>query len=307
MPTNLPTDLLRSLVAIVDSGSMLKATETVFLTQSALSLQMKRLEDLVQRQLFSRKGKRLLLTSAGQNLVTHARQILDINDRIITSLAGEPLTGPVRIGLVQDFAEALLAGVLRRFSSLHPRSQLQVRVAGSAELLEELRNAKLDIAMCVAPESEGKALSRVPMIWIGQPDLLKQGVIPIATLETPCIFRSAMLRSLENAGLRYRIVAETPSLTGLRAAVRAGLGITCRTQLFVDDESTPLIPKKHLPSLPGVAYALFARENPSAAAARLSDLVREAVLRMDYDGARDSSHYRGIRALGRSSAEMPVA
>jgi len=281
MPTNLPTDLLRSLVAIVDSGSMAKATETVFLTQSALSLQMKRLEDLVQQSLFTRRGRRLLLTNAGRNLVENARQMLDINDRIVTSLAGEPLTGPVRIGLVQDFAETLLAGVLRRFSSLHPRSQLQVRVGGSAELLDELGNAKLDVAMCVAPECEGKALSRAPMIWIGQPELLKQEAIPIATLETPCIFRSAMLRSLENAGRRYRIAAETPSLTGLRAAVRAGLGITCRTQLFVDDEQTPVIPKKGLPSLPGVAYALFTRENPPPAAARLSELVREAVLHME--------------------------
>jgi DNA-binding transcriptional LysR family regulator len=78
MPTNLPTDPLRSLVAIVDSGSMLKATETVFLTQSALSLQMKRLEELVQQPLFTRRGRRLLLTDAGQSWVTQARQMLDI-------------------------------------------------------------------------------------------------------------------------------------------------------------------------------------------------------------------------------------
>jgi DNA-binding transcriptional LysR family regulator len=281
MPTNLPTDLLRSLVAIVDSGSMLKATETVFLTQSALSLQIKRLEELVQQPLFNRKGRRLQLTDAGQNLVAQARQMLDINDSIIASLTGEPLAGPVSIGLVQDFAEALLTGVLRRFSALHPGSQLQVRVGGSAELLEDLRNAKLDVVMCLAPESEPKALRRVPMIWIGQPELVKHEAIPIATLETPCIFRSSMLRCLEYAGRRYRIAVETPSLTGLRAAVRAGLGVTCRTELFVDEELTPLIPKKHLPPLPCVAYALFTRDNPSLAAARLSELVREAVSHLE--------------------------
>src|ERR1700691_4367442 len=116
VPTNLPTDLLRSLVAIVDSGSMLKATDTIFLTQSALSLQMKRLEELVQQPLFTRRGRRLLLTDAGQCLVERARQMLDINDCIIASLTSEQLAGPVSIGLVQDFAEALLTGVLRRFS-----------------------------------------------------------------------------------------------------------------------------------------------------------------------------------------------
>jgi len=281
VPTNLPTDLLRSLVAIVDSGSMLKATDTIFLTQSALSLQMKRLEELVQQPLFTRRGRRLLLTDAGQCLVERARQMLDINDCIIASLTGEQLAGPVSIGLVQDFAEALLTGVLRRFSSLHPGSQLQVRVGGSAELLDDFHDAKLDVAMCLAPESDPKALRRVPMIWVGHPELLTQETIPLATLEMPCIFRSSMLRSLENAGRHYRIAVETPSLTGLRAAVRAGLGVTCRTELFVDEELTPLIPKKHLPALPSVAYALFTRENPSPAAARLSELVREAVSNLE--------------------------
>jgi len=266
---------------VVDSGSMLKATETVFLTQSALSLQIKRLEDLVQQPLFNRRGRRLLLTDAGKSLVAQARQMLDINDRIIASLTGEPLAGPINIGLVQDFAEALLTGVLRRFSSLHPGSQLHVRMGGSSELLDDLRNAKLDVAMCLAPESDPKALRRVPMIWIGQAELLTQETIPLATLETPCIFRSSMLRSLENAGRRYRIAVETPSLTGLRAAVRAGLGVTCRTELFVDEDLTPLIPRRHLPSLPCVAYALFTRDNPSPAAARLSDLLREAVSHLE--------------------------
>jgi DNA-binding transcriptional LysR family regulator len=139
---------------------------------------MKRLEEVVQQPLFTRRGRRLLLTNVGQSLVSEARQMLDINDRIIASLTGEPLEGPVSIGLVQDFAEALLTGILRRFSSLHSGSQLQVRVGGSAELLDDLRNAKLDVAMCVAPQSERKALKHEPMIWIGQPELLKQEAIP---------------------------------------------------------------------------------------------------------------------------------
>jgi DNA-binding transcriptional LysR family regulator len=232
MPTNLPTDLLRSFLAIVDSGSMLKATDTVFLTQSALSLQMKRLEDIVQQSLFTRRGRRLVLTNAGQKLTLHAREILDINDRVVASLAGESLAGPVSIGLVQDFAETLLPGVLRRFSALHPASQLQVRVGGSRELLDELKSSKLDVVLCVAPEGEQASVKQVPMMWIGAPELLKTDVVPVATLETPCIFRSAMLRSLENAGRRYRIVVETPSLTGLRAAVLSVLFFMLRSHLL---------------------------------------------------------------------------
>ena len=114
MATNLPTELLRSFVAIVDSGSMLKATERVFVTQSALSLQMKRLEETVLTPLFHRDGRRLTLTPAGQALLVHAREILALNDRAVVALTGDALVGPVRVGLVQDFAETLLSGVLAR-------------------------------------------------------------------------------------------------------------------------------------------------------------------------------------------------
>ena len=132
MLVNLPTELLRSFAAIVDAGSMLRATERVFVTQSALSLQMKRLEDLVQTSLFQREGRRLSLTPAGQSLLTHAREILDANDRAVTALSGDVLPGPARIGIVQDFAETLLSGVLARFSQFDPQTQVQVRVGESA-------------------------------------------------------------------------------------------------------------------------------------------------------------------------------
>src|ERR1700748_940170 len=105
MVMNLPTELLRSFTAIVDAGSMLRATQRVFVTQSALSLQMKRLEDLVQTPLFQRDGRRLTLTPAGQSLLGHAREILNANDRALQALSGDVLAGPARIGFQDDFAE----------------------------------------------------------------------------------------------------------------------------------------------------------------------------------------------------------
>ena len=131
MVVNLPTELLRSFAAIVDAGSMLRATERVFVTQSALSLQMKRLEDLVQKPLFQRDGRKLSLTQAGENLLGHAREILSANDRAVQALNGEVLAGPARIGVVEDFADTLLSGVLTEFSERNPDANVQVRVAGS--------------------------------------------------------------------------------------------------------------------------------------------------------------------------------
>lgn len=278
MASNLPTELLRSFVAIVDTGSMLRATERIYITQSALSLQMKRLEDLLQRQLFRRHGRKLVLTPAGTQLLAFARELLDVNDRAIAALAGETVTGQVRVGMVQDFAEALLAGVLRQFSQLHPHAQLEVRVAGSREMIEALHNDQLDLVLCVASADQPEAIKRVPMVWIGSPELAEKETIPIALLAEPCIFRAASLKALEEAGVRYRIVMETPNLTGLRAAVAAGIGITCRSPLFVEED--PMLHhmlSRRLPTLPDVAYAFYDADTRTPASARLGELIRSAV------------------------------
>ena len=114
MITNFPTELLRSFTAIVDTGSMTKATERVFVTQSALSLQMRRLEELVQSPLFLRdSSRRLVLSPVGHEMLAYARQILDLNDQAVTSLRNVAVAGPVRVGGSQDFSEVLLTGVFR--------------------------------------------------------------------------------------------------------------------------------------------------------------------------------------------------
>src|ERR1700748_2543518 len=154
MVMNLPTELLRSFTAIVDAGSMQRATERVYVTQSALSLQMKRLEDLVQASLFKRDGRKLTLTPAGQSMLTHAREILAANDRAVTALSGDVLAGPARIGFVQDFAETLLSAVLARFTRLNPDTQLQVRVGNSAELLELMQAGEMDVLLCMSAQDD---------------------------------------------------------------------------------------------------------------------------------------------------------
>src|SRR6201985_1522246 len=200
MVVNLPTDLLRSFTAIVDAGSMLRATERVFVTQSALSLQMKRLEDLVQKPLFQRDGRKLTLTQAGENLLGHAREILSANDRAVQALNGEVLAGPARIGVVEDFAETLLSGVLAEFSESNPDANVQVRVAGSAELLELMQSGQLDVLLCLSAAEAPAPIRTMPMQWLGNADLAGQDVLPLAMLERRCRFREAALAGLDQAG-----------------------------------------------------------------------------------------------------------
>jgi DNA-binding transcriptional LysR family regulator len=277
MVLNLPTELLRSFAAIVDAGSMLRATERVFVTQSALSLQMKRLEDLVQTPLFRRDGRRLILTPAGQSMLEHTREILAANDRAVSAMTGDVLAGPARVGFVQDFAESLLGGVLARFAQLNPETQLQVRVGGSAELLDLMQGDAMDVLLCMGPHDDPAKVRTMPMKWLGNPDLVYSDTLPLAVLERPCRFRDAALSALDRAGRPYRIVLETPSIAALRAAVQSGLGITCRTTHFID-EIIP--PHDDLPALPDVAYVRHIRNNPHPTIARLADLVLAAALEL---------------------------
>ena len=158
MSVNLPIDLLRSFAAIVDSGSMLRATERIYVTQSALSLQMKRLEDIVQVPLFRRDGRRLGLTPGGTAFLSFAREILVANDRARSRLEWRRSHWASADRFVQDFADTLLSGVLSRFAELNPDTQLQVRVGGSAELLELLASDHMDVVLCMGAENDPAAV-----------------------------------------------------------------------------------------------------------------------------------------------------
>jgi DNA-binding transcriptional LysR family regulator len=288
MPVNLPTELLRSFAAIVDSGSMLKATERVFVTQSALSLQMKRLEDTVQSPLFHRDGRRLVLTPAGELLLAYTRDMLALNDKAVSALSGDALAGPARVGTVQDFAETLLSGVLARFAHRHPETQLQVRVGGSAELLELLATDRLDVALCMGPADDPAALETAPMKWLGDPALADQDILPLAVLERPCRFRDAALAALDKAGRAYRIVLETPSLSVLRAALDADLALTCRTGIFSSREiDRDAAIAARLPALPEVAYTRHIGRDPHPTVERLSGMMEGAVRDLCQSGEAD--------------------
>ena len=276
MPVNLPTTLLRSFVAIVDSGSMLSASEQVFVTQSALSLQIKRLEELLQQSLFVREGRRLSLTPAGDMMLDYARRVLDLHDEAIAAIGSGRFAGPARVGMVQDFAETLLTGLLARFAELHPDAQIYARVAGTAELQGLLERRQLDIVLGFSAGSDPSAITTAPMSWYGDATLARRNVVSLAVLETPCRFREAAIRALDEAGRPYRITVETPNLTTLRSAVSAGLGLTCRTHLFLRD--VPALDEPSLPALPRVASILQTADQLDAPTRRLAELARETIL-----------------------------
>ena len=270
MRINLPTDLLRTLVTIVDTGSMVRASERIFLTQSALSLQMKRLADIIQRPIFIRHQGSLVLTPIGERLVARAREILILNDNLVAEV-GDGLTGPIRIGMTQDFADAILAGVLSRFKHLNPEVGLEIRVSNSDELKELYASGMLDIVLHLADPDVSDACAKAQMVWLGDPDLLLQPILPLAIMTKPCRFRDAAVEGLDSIGRSYVVALETPSISALRAAVESGLAATCRTAAFLGNQLKPL--NLYCP-LPEVAYRLSAYPSPNTAISDLADLIR---------------------------------
>jgi len=253
MRLNLPTDLLRTFVEVVETGSMMRASEQVFVTPSAISLQIKRLEEACQSALFFRDGRKLTLTPAGETLLGYARRILQTNDEAVDSLIGERAVGVVRIGMVEDFAQTLLVGTLRRFARLNFEVQVQLRVSGSQQLRELTAANRLDIALLMSAASTADTVSTRPVYWFGDEALVTRNVLPLALLEQPCLFREQALSQLTEAGIPYEIVVETGSVSALQAALEAGLGITPRVAMGVPGAQRIA----SLPRLPDVAINLI--------------------------------------------------
>ena len=272
---DLPTELLRTFVEVIDAGSMLQASERVFLTPSAVSLQIKRLEHIVRVPLFYRDHRNLTLTTAGEVLEGYARDILKLTDDALHLLAGEQATGPIRIGMVEDFAQTMLVGTLRRFIELNPDVQLEIKVCGTKQLRDLIAANRLDIALCISVPSERETVATRSVYWFGQDALAKRDVIPLAILDKPCLFSTQAIASLEEARQPYEVVVETASVSALQAAVSAGLGITSRTAGFM--ATHPHLRVNSLPSLPQMGYAMLQSQKASKTMTAFRNILRASL------------------------------
>ncbi len=269
---SLSIELLRSFVAVVEKGSIQRATERIFLTQSALSLQIRRLEEIVQRPLFRREmNKRLAITPAGLELLEYAREMLALNDRAIAAMNLTPLEEPIRVSMPPDVAEAALPGVLREFRRRHPQVRLAIRIGGAP-----IGGDQTDIILSPSQQPDAAALTCVPVRWIGDAELTGQDELPLVLLPEPCVFRANALHALERAGRKYRIAVEATNFAGLIAAVKGGLGVTARPAAFLQLDATVLADGT-LPKLSDVHYGLHHNSIRETPGADLVALLRNAL------------------------------
>ena len=227
--TGLELDLLRTLVAIADTGSFNKAARAVFRTPSAVSMQMKKLEEQVSRSLFAKDGRSVILTPDGEALVGYGRRILRLADEAMQRFRAPQMQGTIRLGAPDDYAGQFLPQILARFASSHPNVEVDVFCQSSSELLPLLEANKIDIALVSSGHGQqsGMAVHREPLVWAG----LRHGCahekdpIPLAVSHVGCCWRKQALHALDRAGIPYRVAYTSKHYLGQLAAVMGGLAV----------------------------------------------------------------------------------
>jgi DNA-binding transcriptional LysR family regulator len=227
--TNLDIDLLRSFAAIADTGSFTAAGEVVARTQSAVSIQIKRLEEIVGKRVFERTSRSLTLTPAGETLLDYARRILELNDESVRRIMQPPISGEIRLGITEYFVPAELPQILGRFAAAYPGVHLEVRMGLSRDLREQLAAGELDaVIVRLAPRDRLKPIWSEPQLWVVREgfEIARGAPLPLALLHAPCILREHAIESMKRLKRPYKITFTGSSMASVQAAVGAGLGVS---------------------------------------------------------------------------------
>jgi DNA-binding transcriptional LysR family regulator len=229
MTLHLDSDLLRTFVAVAETGNFTRAASQVNRTQSAVSMQIKRLEEMIGEMLFLRGARGVALTRKGDELLSNARRIVSLLDETAASMSAPPLDGPVRIGIPEEYGHAILSRALGAFSKRHPQVEITVKYAHSASQMASLNAGELDLAVVFEWQdfSDGEVLMRDPTVWVTS-DLHRmheQTPLPIAIYQNSGWCRDFAVRLLEERGLAYRVAYTSDTSGGLRLAVTSGLAV----------------------------------------------------------------------------------
>lgn len=240
----LDLDALRSFVVGIESGSFALAAKRLCRSTSAVSAQLKKLEMQCGVALVVKNGRRLALTQHGEIVLGYARRMLALNDEAQRALQGELLQGEIRIGMQEDFGESLMSGMLGQLKRHHPGLRISARIDRNHALLSGLAEKALDMALMWQPDTplqDGRLLGRCQLEWVYHRELdidalLAQGEpLPLVMFASPCLMRARATACLDRAGIPWRVMFVSHSLSGIWAAVQAGLGITVRTRIGMPD------------------------------------------------------------------------
>jgi DNA-binding transcriptional LysR family regulator len=281
--TNLPTDVLRTFLAVIDLGSFTKAGQLLGRTQPAISLQIRKLEDLIGLPLLDTSGRVIALTKNGEALARHARQLLVLNDEIIARLQKRGSEGSLRVGLPTDYAVLFFQKAISHYSQQHPEVQLSIHCDVSENLLSMLSADEIDLAIAMYDERPASGLIYTWMerpIWAvgSDSDVDRRTPLPIAAHPEGCHYRSRMIHCLDQIGRPWRITYSSPGISGLQQAVQSGLGVTALTQRTLLRGMRVLTEKDGFPPLADIRVGLhFKNTGASTAALMLVNHITQAL------------------------------
>ena len=280
---NLPMDVLRSFVTISELGGFTQAGELLGRSQPAISLQIKRLEELIAASVFQRNGQRLELTPAGEQLLRYARDILSLNDKALSEFKKPSIAGLIRFGVPSEFATTLLPKILGRFAKNYPKVTLAINCDLSKNLLSQ-PSCEYDLILALQDKpsaSQTNLVKKDDLVWVTSRhhDSHLQSPLPLIVAPEPCIYRATALRSLDNHHLPCKIVFTNPDLTGINAAIEEGLGVTVLAKSTVSDSMRIIQPSKQFPQLGKVGiHLLYDHRTASEATIRLVEYVHNSLV-----------------------------
>lgn len=290
MQTLLDLDQLRTFLLIAETGSFTKTADTVFRTQSAISMQIRRLEERIGNQLFARDGRQLLLTPHGEKLLTYARRLLELNNETVASFRTDKLQANVRIGLTDAYLEHMVCDALQPIFRDYPEIETFLHCEPTDALIEHIRRGALDLALITqqAGQKRSEVLNTSPFVWVTSADNSphKGEILPLAMCRTNCTWRKVMSDSLNTIQREYRIVLSTSSTRSIVMAVRSGSAISILPENMVETGIRILTEEDGFPKLPSCALSLIRAQGIHAPAidlitSTIQSSFRKTVLRAD--------------------------
>ena len=279
----LDLSVMRTLTAVVETGSFARAARLVGRSESAVSLQMKRLEEQIGEAVFLRTGRNMVLTGAGTTLLGYAQRLLELNNEALTAASTTSPERRIVLGVPHDVAETWLPAVTAGFARSHPSVALETVEGRSPMMLNRLARREIDMAVAFTAERPHDALwsASMPMIWIGRRDFAvkRSDAVSLAVFDPPCAFRSAATATLDAAGIGWSVNYSSTNLSGLWAAVNVGLGVTVRTPAALPPGLAMLDRDSGLPELPPLFISLYGQPGKTAAPVvdRLRILLQESL------------------------------
>jgi DNA-binding transcriptional LysR family regulator len=275
----LELDVLRTFVAIAETGSFTQAASMVFRTPSAVSMQIKKLEDLLGRSLFNRDARSVTLTTDGEMLLGYARRLLAINREAVAKFIAPDIRGVVRLGSPDDYGERVLPHVLKRFAQTHPAIAVDVVIDQSGNLKRRMLEGQLDITLitvCRNVPPEAEILLTEPVVWGGA----RGGTahlrepLPVSLWEEGCVWRATALEALGKAGRSYRVAYMSAHTAGQRSAILADLAVAPLPKSFIGEEIVALGPADGLPELGNYHLAMLVAPDANPPARAAADHLR---------------------------------